>query len=161
MGDSGAPLEEEEAAVLKEIFPVLKPYLRKESVKALEEQGTSVTDIENDLVTPLTNGKECAYTIFENGIARCGIETAYNQGVISFRKPLSCHLYPVRIKKYREFHAVNYDRWDICQPATILGKELKMPVYRFVKDGLTRKFGEEWFNLLEMAAKNRFTLPPV
>jgi hypothetical protein len=154
MGDSGAPLEDDEVEILKEIYPKLKPFLREESIATIDKQGTSVVDFENDKVTPLNNGKECAYTLFKNGIALCGIEKAYNEGVISFRKPLSCHLYPVRIKKYKASDAVNYDRWDICKPAITLGENLKMPVYRFVKDALGRKYGEEWFNLLDTAARN-------
>jgi Protein of unknown function (DUF3109) len=110
--------------------------------------------VEMDTVTPLNDGKECAYTLFEAGIARCAIEKAFMEGVVDFRKPVSCHLYPIRIKKYRRFEAVNYDRWEICQPATVLGDELQMPVYRFVKDAVARQYGDEWFNLLDIAAKN-------
>jgi len=153
-GDSGAPLEIHEAKKLDEIYPVLKPFLRNESVISIEEQGTSVIDIERDTVTPLVDGKECAYTLFENGIARCAIEKAFMAGVIDFRKPVSCYLYPVRIKKYRLFDAVNYDRWTICQPATIRGDELQMPVYHFCRKALSQYYGEEWFRSLETAAKN-------
>ena len=154
IGDSGAPLEDDEVELLKEIYPRLKPFLSEESIATIDKFGTSVLDFENDKVTPLNNGKECAYTLFKAGIALCGIEKAYNEGAIPFRKPISCHLYPVRIKKYKAFDAVNYDRWDICKPAIVLGDELKMPVHRFVKDALGRKYGEEWFNLLETAASN-------
>jgi hypothetical protein len=153
-GDSGAPLEPSEAEILDDIYPSLKPFLREEALKAIEEQGTSVIDFEGDLVTPLIDGKECAYTLFENGIARCAIETAYSHGAIQFRKPISCYLYPVRIKKYSQFEAVNYDRWDICRDAIPLGNELDMPVYRFVKKPLVQQYGQKWFNLLETAAKN-------
>jgi hypothetical protein len=154
IGDSGAPLEDDEVELLKEIYPLLKPFLSEESIATIDTFGTSVVDFENDKVTPLNNGKECAYTIFKDGIAFCGIEKAYNEGAVPFRKPISCHLYPVRIKKYKAFDAVNYDRWDICKPAITLGDELKMPVHRFVKDALGRKYGEEWFKLLETAARN-------
>ena len=153
-GDSGAPLETGETEILKEIFPALRPYLSKESIKSIEEQGTSVIDIEQETVTPLNNGKECAYTFFNDGIAYCAIEKAYNEGVINFRKPISCYLYPVRIKKYRQFDAVNYDRWAICSAAITLGNQLKTPVYRFTKEALTLKYGIEWFNLLNTAAEN-------
>jgi len=153
-GDSGAPLEPHEAEKLDEIYPALRLFLLPESVLTIEEQGTSVTDIEGDTVTPLNNGRECAYTVFEDGIARCAIEKAFMEGIISFRKPVSCYLYPVRIKKYRRFDAVNYDRWEICQPATRLGDDLQMPVYRFVKDALSQYYGEEWFSNLENAASN-------
>jgi hypothetical protein len=153
-GDSGAPLEPEEANILKEIFPVLRKYLSEESVRTIEEQGTSVIDIEQDTVTPLNNGKECAYTFFENGIAFCTIEKAFNEGEILFRKPLSCHLYPVRIKKYRQFDAVNYDRWEICHAAITRGNQLNMPVYLFTKEALERKYGKGWFDVLVEEAKN-------
>lgn len=153
-GDSGAPLEPFEVIKLDEVFPALRPFLRKESVRTIEEMGTSVTDAEMDTVTPLNDGKECVYTLFEDSIARCAIEKAFMEGVVDFRKPVSCHLYPIRIKKYRRFDAVNYDRWEICRPATVLGDELQMPVYRFVKDALARHYGDEWFNLLDIAAKN-------
>lgn len=154
MGDSGAPLEDDEVELLKEIFPRLKPFLSEESIATIEKFGTSVVDFENDKVTPLNNGKECAYVVFKEGIALCGIEQAYNAGAVTFRKPVSCHLYPVRIKKYKAYDAVNYDRWEICKPAIILGDKLNMPVHLFVKDALTRKYGEEWFNLLDTAARN-------
>ena len=153
-GDSGAPLEANEVKKLEEIYPALKPFLRDEAVKSIQEQGTSVIDIESDTVTPLIEGKECAYTLFEKGIARCAIEKAFMAGVIDFRKPVSCYLYPVRIKKYRLFDAVNYDRWTICQPATIRGDELQMPVYHFCRKALLQYYGEEWFRSLETAAKN-------
>jgi hypothetical protein len=152
-GDSGAPLETEEAKKLQEIYPALKAYLRNESVVTIETLGTSVIDIESDTVTPLNDGKECAYTLFEDGIARCAIEKAYNEGVIDFRKPVSCYLYPVRIKKYQRYDAVNYDRWEICRPAIKMGNEINRPVYLFVKDALCRHYGEAWFTRLETAAK--------
>lgn len=153
-GDSGAPLGKGEAEKLDAIYPSLKPFLREESIRAIEEQGTSVIDFEGDQVTPLIDGKECAYTLFENGIARCAIETAYSKGAIDFRKPISCYLYPVRIKKYKNFDAVNYDQWDICKPAISLGNKLQTPVYRFAEKPLVHHFGQEWFNLLETAANN-------
>ena len=88
-------------------------------------------------------------------MALCGIEEAYNQGEIKFKKPVSCHLYPIRIKQYSEFAAVNYDKWEICDDACSLGKELGVPVYKFVKQALERKFGEQWFAELDKIAKER------
>lgn len=148
-GDAGAPVSEEEARQLEEIFPHIKSFLRPEGVKAIEEQGTSIKDWDGEQVTPLVKGKECAYVIFDsNGITKCGIEKAWEQGATDFRKPISCHLYPVRITPYRNFDAVNYHRWDICSPACSLGRELKVPVYKFLKDSLVRKYGEAWYNEL-------------
>jgi hypothetical protein len=152
-GDSGAPLEQDEVKILDAIYPALKPFLREESVNAIEAQGTSVVDIEGDQVTPLVDGKECAYTVFDNGIARCAIEIAHSKGAIAFRKPVSCYMYPVRIRKYSKFDAVNYDRWDICSDAITLGNKLDMPVYQFVKKPLVQQYGQKWFNLLETAAR--------
>jgi hypothetical protein len=145
-GDGGAPLEADEVELLREIYPDVKPFLRAEGIAAIEAQGTSVTDWDGEKVTPLVKGKECAYVIFDDhGITKCGIEKAWEQGAVAFRKPISCHLYPVRITKYREFDAVNYHRWDICSPACSLGKELHVPVYKFLKDSLVRKYGEAWY----------------
>lgn len=155
-GDAGAPLEEEELTILEEIFPVLKNYLRKEGLKAIEEQGLYTTNELGEHETTLIDGADCAYVIYdEKNVALCGIEEAYNQGEIAFKKPVSCHLYPVRIKQYSEFAAVNYDKWEICDDACSLGKELGVPVYKFVKQALVRKFGEDWYAELEKAAEER------
>jgi hypothetical protein len=150
-GESGAPLEKEEVAVLEDIYPSIRGFLRKEGIKAIEAQGTSVVDNDNDRVTPLIKGKECAYAVFKKGIAACGIEKAYEQGATGFRKPLSCHLYPVRIKKFHDFKAVNYDRWSICEPAREEGIRKNVPVYRFVREAIIRKFGAEYYKKLEIA----------
>ena len=154
-GDAGAPLDKEEAEILKDIYPIVKPFLRPEGIEAIEAQGTSVTTAFGDLETPLINGADCAYVIFdEKNTALCGIEEAYNQGKISWKKPVSCHLYPVRVKDYSEFSAVNYEKWDICDDACTLGMELQVPIYKFVKEALIRKFGEDWYEQLETVAKN-------
>ncbi len=153
-GEAGAPLEKAETEILEAIYPKVKPYLRKEGIEAIEKQGTWITSDFGELETPLVNGEECAYVTFnQNGTALCGIEEAYNKGVVDFKKPISCHLYPVRIKDYSEFSAVNYHKWDICDDACSLGKELQVPVYKFVKEALIRKFGESWYNELEEVAK--------
>lgn len=152
-GDAGAPLDKEEAQILEDIYPKVKPFLRKEGIAAIEKQGTSITTDFGDLETPLINGADCAYVIFdEKKTALCGIEEAYNQGEISWKKPVSCHLYPIRVKNYTEFSAVNYDKWDICDPACSLGAELEVPVYKFVKEALIRKFGQDWYDELEKVA---------
>ncbi len=153
-GEAGAPLTEEETHILKEIYPKVKPFLRPEGIAAIEEQSTHIETDLSDLETPLVKGKECAYVTFsENGTAGCGIEDAYNKGVIDYKKPISCHLYPVRVQDYSEFAAVNYHKWPICNDACALGKELSVPVYKFVKDALIRKFGENWYLELEKIAK--------
>jgi len=134
-GDAGAPLEKEEAIILEEIYPKVKPFLRKEGIKVIESQGAFITTEKGELETPLINGADCAYVIFdEHKTALCAIEEAYNQGEVSWKKPVSCHLYPVRVKDYSEFSAVNYHNWQICDDACALGKELQIPVYKFVKE---------------------------
>ena len=153
-GEAGAPLEEEELKILMDVFPKVKPLLREEGVKAIEEQGLFTTD-EGEYETPLIDGKDCAYVIFDDKkTAKCGIEEAYNKKLIDWRKPISCHLYPIRIMNYSEFDAVNYHKWPICNDACTLGKELQVPVYKFVKDALIRKFGKNWYLELEKVAKD-------
>lgn len=149
-GDGGAPVTQKEIKILEEIYPKVEPYLRPEGIAAIKKQGTSVQDWDGEMVTPLVNGKECAYVIFdEKGITKCGIEKAYEDGLVGFKKPISCHLYPIRVTHYRDFDALNYHKWDICSPACTLGAELKVPVYRFLKDALIRKYGEDWYAEVE------------
>ncbi|GGE02888.1 DUF3109 family protein [Psychroflexus salis] len=155
-GEAGAPVTAEEANKLEEVYEKVKPYMRKEGILAVEEQGKYVNSAfdANELETPLVNGKECAYVRFDDkGTALCAIESAYRDKKIDFKKPISCALYPIRIQKLSSFEAVNYDRWDICTPACSLGKELQMPVYKFTKTPLIEKFGENWYAELELVAK--------
>ncbi len=152
-GEAGAPLEVSEVQKLNEVYPIVKPYLRNEGIEAIESQGAYIKTVEGELETPLINGADCAYVIFdENSTAMCAIEEAYNQGEIDWKKPISCHLYPVRVQEYTEFSAVNYHKWEICDDACTLGQELQVPVYKFVKEALIRKFGEDWYLELEKIA---------
>lgn len=152
-GEAGAPLEEKELDELRENFERIRPFLKENGLKAIEEQGLYTTNELGEHETPLINGNECAYVIHdERKHALCGIEAAYNKGVIPFIKPISCHLYPIRIRQYSEFAAINYHKWEICDDACALGKELKVPVYQFVKEALVRKFGESWYQELEEVA---------
>ena len=153
-GDAGAPLDEDETKILDEIYPKIKSYLRPEGIEAIEEQGTYTLDFEGDLVTPLVNNAECAYVIFdEKGYTKCAIEKAYEDGVIDWQKPISCHLYPIRITEYSNFSAINYHEWDVCSDACTLGKELGVKVYQFLKKPLIRKYGEEFYQTLSEAAE--------
>jgi hypothetical protein len=153
-GDSGAPLERSELAILDEIYPSVKPYMTEKGIAVIEEFGTSVKDFEGDYTTPCVDtNKECAYVIMENGINKCSIEKAYEDGKIAWKKPISCHLYPIRITNYPEFEVLHYDRWNICSPACSFGNELKVPVYQFLKEPLIRKYGAEWYNELVEKAK--------
>jgi hypothetical protein len=151
-GDSGAPLSNEEARILDEIFDRIKPFLRPEGITAIEEKGTSITDFENEKVTPLIRNEECAYTTKNGNIFLCGIEQAWSEGKISFRKPLSCHLFPVRIKNYSDFRAVNYEELAICSPARKCGEHEKIYVFEFLKESLIRALGQELYNDLCFAA---------
>lgn len=148
-GDLGAPLDFDELDVMEDIYPKVKKYLSEEGRKAIEEQGVFVEDFEGDFSTPTIDGKECAYAIYdENNTLKCGIEQAYLDGEIDYKKPISCHLYPIRLSKGKALEAVNYDRWSICSDACTLGEKLNVPVYQFLKEPLIRKYGEAWYNEL-------------
>lgn len=151
-GDTGAPLTSLEADELERIRPALLPFLRPEGIRTLERLGTSVTDIEGELVTPLISNEECAYTVMDDGVYKCGIETAFNAGAVDFRKPLSCHLFPVRVKQYSSFRAVNYEEWEICKPGVACGVRKDTQLFLFLREPLLRAFGEEWYDKLQWAA---------
>ncbi|MDQ3045912.1 MAG: DUF3109 family protein [Bacteroidota bacterium] len=150
-GDSGAPLDLEEIAIMEDILDVVLPYLPKEGQKAIKKQGVFVIDDDGDYTTPLVKGAHCAFTIFDNGTAKCGIEQAFYDGKVSWKKPISCHLYPVRITKYKDYDAVNYHKWEVCKPACECGAKLDVPVYKFLREPLIRKYGEAWYKQLELA----------
>ncbi|WP_026462818.1 DUF3109 family protein [Adhaeribacter aquaticus] len=149
-GDLGAPLEEEELQILQENYEQIKPYLSEAGQQAIEEQGLYIKDWEDDYSTTTIGDRECAYAIYdENLVLKCGIEQAYLDGKISWKKPISCHLYPIRISKYDGFEALNYDRWHICNAACSFGQDLGVPVYKFLREPLIRKYGESWYQELE------------
>lgn len=153
-GEAGAPVAEDETDIMVDIYSKVKPYLSAEGIVEIEKQGAFIKGEDGEWETPLVNGSACAYVIFDDKkIAKCGIEEAYNDGVIDWKKPVSCHLYPVRVKEYTELTAVNYHKWEICDPACAFGDELKVPIYKFVKESLVRKFGEEWYAELEQVAR--------
>lgn len=153
-GDSGAPLAKDEIHILEEVYPKVKQFMTEKGIEAIEQQGTHVLDFDGDLTTPCVDGnKECAYVTWEHGITKCAIEKAYEQGVIEWKKPISCHLYPIRITEYPAFDVLNYDRWHICHAACTHGDALKVTVYSFLKDPLIRKYGESWYRELEESAK--------
>lgn len=149
-GDAGAPLRQSEKAILEEIYPKVKHLMTEKGIEAVENYGTSVIDADGDLTTTCVDGnKECAYVTWENGITKCAIEKAYELGEVDWKKPISCHLYPIRATHYPEFDVLHYDRWHICHDACTFGKELKVPVYKFLKDPLIREYGAEWYAELE------------
>ncbi|MEZ5146410.1 MAG: DUF3109 family protein [Bacteroidales bacterium] len=147
-GDAGAPLEEEEVSILEDYIEKIKPYMEAEGVEVVKINGVFDYDTDGSFVTPLVRDRDCAFVYYENNIARCAIEKAHNEGKIDFKKPLSCHLYPVRVSKHKGFDAVNYHQWYICQPARTYGKNHGIYLYKFLKEPLIRKFGEDWYNKL-------------
>lgn len=152
-GSAGAPLNDEEAKIIETIYPVVKKYLPRKAIDVIDEQGFFVIDEEGDTVTPIVGEDECVYAYFEDGIALCAIEKAYFNGEIDFRKPISCHLYPIRISKYSSFEAVNYDKQDFCKSARDCGQKKKTEVFRFLREALIRKYGEKWYAEMQKIAK--------
>lgn len=149
-GDLGAPLEDEELQLLADNYEQIKPYLSDAGRQAIEEQGLYIKDWEDDYSTTTIGDRECAYAIYDDNLTlKCGIEQAYLDGKISWKKPISCHLYPIRITKYDGFEALNYDKWQICNPACGFGADLGVRVYQFLKEPLIRKYGSEWYQELE------------
>ena len=151
-GEYGAPLTQDEADELAHLQDQIAPYLSDEGKSTIADQGAWITGEDGELETPLMPTGHCAYVIEDaDKKLKCGLETVHQEGVLSFKKPLSCHLYPVRAQQYSSFEAVNYHQWDICGAACALGSSLKVKVYVFVKEALVRKFGEEWYAALEKA----------
>lgn len=153
-GDAGAPVTLAEISMLESILEKVKPYMTEKGIEAVENMGVFYMDEDNDPVTTLTEGGACAFTVFEeDGTAKCGIEKAYYDKEIKWKKPLSCELFPIRVKEYTQFTAVNFEEIDICKPACSCGEKLNIPVYKFLKAPIIRGFGEEFFNELVEAEK--------
>lgn len=152
-GDAGAPLEDDELSILDDIYHDVKPYMRKEGIEVVEREGKYTKDsFDGAWVTPLVNNAECAYVTFDdNGTAKCAIEQAYNDKKIDFKKPISCHLYPIRVSKLRAGEALNYNEWNICKPACSCGDQLNVKVYQFLKEPISRKYGVDFFEQLNQA----------
>ena len=153
-GEAGAPLEQEETEYMEKNYELISPFLNDKGRAAIEKEGKFISVGKGIFETPLVDQQECAYVVFgSNGATQCGIENAYRAKIIDWKKPISCHLYPVRVTKYSEFKAVNYHQWQICDTACSLGESLKIPVYQFVKEALIRKFGKKWYSDLELVAQ--------
>ncbi len=149
-GDSGAPLEEDELEKLTEVYPTVRPYLSDEENEEIAKQGLWVTDRDGDLVTPIIRGCECVYTNREeDGTWSCAIEKAYREGKTKWRKPISCYLYPIRVSRTRKYEMLNFHEWEVCRPAIELGEKAGTPAYKFLKDPIIAKYGEEFYNELE------------
>lgn len=151
-GNAGAPLEDDEVDVLESEYDAYKPYMTPEGVEAVERQGFMVVDADGDYTTPLIDDAECAYSFDEGGVTYCAIERAWREGKTQFQKPISCHLYPIRVQRFRNgSYGLSYHRWSVCSDAMACGKLNGTPVYRSVKDALIRRFGEEFYAALEQA----------
>lgn len=152
-GDAGAPLEEAEIAELEELLPAIRDELNPEARRIVDQEGVAYIDQEGELVAQIVDGRQCvfAYRDEKDGCLKCLIERAFRQGRTSFMKPISCHLYPVRLERFNSFTAVNYHRWELCRDARCLGSKLNLPLFRFLKEPLIRRFGAEWYAELERA----------
>ena len=153
-GDGGAPVTEEEVQIIEQNLEYIKPYMRPEGIAAIEASGVVYHDEDFEPATTLVNGKECAFVYFDkSNTAKCAIEKAQREGKIDFIKPISCHLYPIRTKQFSEYTALNYEKWDICEPACACGEKLDVPVFKFLKEPLIRAFGPEFYKELEIVSK--------
>jgi len=148
-GDAGAPLDVDEISLIEDFIDQIKPYMSEEGKKVIEKEGVFDYDVDGDLVTPLVDDKACAFVYYENKIALCSIEKAYREKKIPNIKPISCSLYPIRITEYKDFEAVNYHHWGICDLARVKGNKEKVAVYEFLKEPLIRKYGKAWYKTLE------------
>ena len=152
-GDSGAPLDIDEVDILEQEWENYAPYMTDEGRRAVEEQGFMVVDVDGDYTTPLVDGAACAYAFEEDGVTYCAIERAYREGKCAFMKPISCHLYPIRVTRFRNGSAgLNYHRWSVCSGARECGKRLGVPAYKALREPIIRAFGEEFYAQMELAA---------
>lgn len=153
-GDGGAPVTKEEVAIIEANLDKVLPYMRPEGIAAIQAQGVVYEDDDFEPATTLVNGKECAFVYFDQTkTAKCAIEKAHREGHIDFIKPISCHLYPIRTKQFSEYTALNYEKWDICEPACACGEKLEVPVYKFLKEPLIRAFGPTFYQELEVVSR--------
>ena len=153
-GDAGAPVEPDEVEKLEAALPAIWDDLSPEARAVIDRQGVVYTDCEGDLVTSIVNDKDCVFTCYDDrGCCCCALEKAFRAGRTRFYKPVSCHLYPVRVSRYGSYRAVDYHRWDVCKAAVLLGSKENVPVYKFLREPLIRKFGEAWYRELELTAE--------
>lgn len=153
-GESGAPLENEEVKIIEDLLPQVWDDLSPAAQEIIKQQGVAYQDDDGDMVTSIVHGKDCVFTYYdEKGICKCAIEKAYREGHVDFYKPVSCHLYPIRLQKYDSFIAVNYHRWMVCKAAVLLGKKEGVKIYQFLKEPLVRRFGQDWYDELSLVAE--------
>jgi len=153
-GEAGAPLKKDEISEIEDILPIIWNDLSEKARKLIDSQGVFYIDPEGEPVASIINGRECVFAyIDEEGNCKCVIEKAFHEGKTDFQKPISCHLYPIRVQRYNDFQAVNYNKWKICKCARVLGNELKIPLYQFLKEPLIRRFGADWYEQVDFFAK--------
>jgi hypothetical protein len=154
-GDRGAPLDRTEIEVIEKELQVIKPFMDEEGLELLAKEGFYETDPDDgELVTTCRSDGACIFVVYEEGITQCAIEKAHKNKLTSYKKPMSCHLYPIRAAKYGDYTVLNYDKWDICQSACSLGEALNVPVFQFLKEPLIRKMGEAWYKELEVVSSD-------
>lgn len=153
-GDAGAPVERDEVSKLQEVLPIVWDDLSDSAKAVIDQQGVVYTDEDGDIVTSIVNGKDCVFTCYDaSGLCSCAIEKAHREGKTDFYKPISCHLYPIRVGNYGSYKSVGYHRWEICKAAVLLGEKENLPIYKFLKTPLIRKFGQAWYEQLEVAVE--------
>ena len=153
-GDAGAPVTMDEIAGIEDALDTVWPDLSASAQAVIDRQGVAYTDRDGDLVTSIVGGKDCVFTCYEDGCCLCALERAFRSGKTRFVKPISCALYPIREKALPGgLTALNYNRWDVCRDAVRKGRELQLPVYRFLEGPLTRRFGREWYDELCQVAR--------
>ena len=153
-GDAGAPVTLDEIGQIEDVIDEVWGELSASAQSVIDRQGVAYTDRDGDLVTSIVGGKDCVFTCHSNGCCYCALEKAYREGRIKFCKPISCALYPIReVALKNGFTGLNYHRWDVCKAAVKKGRELQLPVYKFLKEPLIRRFGEQWYKSLENAAE--------
>lgn len=152
-GDAGAPVKLEEVAQLEEAAEIVWDELSPKAQEVIKAQGVVYTDQDGDIVTSIVDNKDCVFTCYDDkGCCYCAIDKAFREGRCKFQKPISCHLYPIRLSRMGSYTAVNYHRWDVCKAATLLGKKLNLPVYKFLKEPLIKAFGQEWWDECDVVA---------
>lgn len=150
-GDAGAPVTPDEIAQIEELLPEIWNGLSIEARGVINRQGVAYTDPEGELVTSIVNGKDCVFTCYgADGCCYCAIEKAFREGRCKFKKPVSCHLYPIRVKKTGDYYALNYDRWDVCRAAVLKGEAEGTPIYKYLREPLIRRFGQAWYDELDL-----------
>lgn len=148
-GDAGAPVTIDEIAGIEDSLDVVWGDMSAQAQSVVDRQGVAYTDRDGDLVTSIVDGKDCVFTCYEDGCCLCALERAYRQGKTAFVKPISCALYPIREKSFADGSvALNYNRWDVCRDAVAKGKEIGLPVYKFLEQPLVRRFGRAWYDEL-------------